>query len=322
MRPSELLTLEGVPGVGNKTLISLIEYCQLNGIDSLYQFKSDDISRAIKLKATSQKVEEFLSSQDLQNAIVENEARLSGWMAQSVSVVPFGSKDYPPQLSELHDPPALLFCRGNISLLKEYKSIAVVGTRQNTSLGEFIARKTAEFFTQRGFCIVSGLALGIDAIAHRATLDNQGQAVAVLVDVLNVAPAQNRSLAENILNSGGLLVSENAPDAEVVPALFAKRDRIQAGLSLAVFAIETGADGGTMHAIKAAEALKRPVYVPDPVAARYPDLTEPAIRGTQWLVEQSRAQKYSRDSYGQIVEDLESRASRLESGAGAPGRLL
>lgn len=76
-----------------------------------------------------------------------------------------------------------------------------------------------------------------------------------------------------------------------------------------------------MHAVKAAAELGRPVFVPDPVAARYPDLAERAISGTQWLVNQQRAEKYSRESYEQMVQRLESLALKLEGDPGASGGL-
>jgi len=142
------------------------------------------------------------------------------------------------------------------------------------------------------------------------------------VNVDNISPSQNRPLANQILEQDGLLVSENSPDSKVVPALFAKRDRIQAGLSVAVFAIETAVDGGTMHAVKAAKQLKRPVYVPDAVAAKYPDLNENAISGTQKLVNDKDAQAYSRDSYELITQDLNTRASEYSRHPQGSGRLL
>ena len=93
-------------------------------------------------------------------------------------------------------------------------------------------------------------------------MDNQGRTVAVLVDLISIAPSNHRDLSEQILRQGGLLVSENPPGTKVIPALFAKRDRIQAGLALAVFAIETSIGGGTMHAVKAASSMGRKVFVP------------------------------------------------------------
>src|SRR5690606_2385561 len=113
-----------------------------------------------------------------------------------------------------------------------------------------IARRTVEHFVKNDFVIVSGLALGIDSVAHEATLKNLGKTIAVLVDVARISPAINRGLAHEIIESGGLLVAEHPPETRAIPAFFAKRDRIQSGLSLAVFAIETSVDGGTMHAVR------------------------------------------------------------------------
>src|SRR5690606_34691301 len=187
------------------------------------------------------------------------EEALLKWKAAGIDVLVYGSARYPAQLMSLNDPPVLLFCKGNCDLLETSKSIAVVGTRHNTRLGEKIAHKTVEYFSKEGFCIVSGLALGIDAVAHRAALDNKGPTIAVLVDLLSIAPASHRDLADDIFRQSGLLVSENPPGTKVIPGLFAKRDRIQAGLALAVFAIETAVDGGTMHAVKAANSMGRNV---------------------------------------------------------------
>lgn len=322
MQLSEILTLQRIEGVGNKTLITLIEFCQANKIESLSELHSLDLSQVPRLKRASAAINNFLSASLCEGTLEECETSLEEWESQSIAVVPFGSANYPLQLTELSDPPAILFCRGKLDLLQTRKSIAVVGTRKNTRLGEAITRKTVEHFSKKGFCIVSGLALGIDAIAHCAALEHQGKTIAVLVDVVNVSPSQNRPLANQILEKDGLLVSENPPDTKAIPALFAKRDRIQAGLSVAVFAIETAVEGGTMHAVKAARALKRPVYVPDPVAAKYPDPKERAISGTQKLIEDKAAQAYSRESYKLITEELEAHASEYSSLPKGSGRLL
>jgi len=132
----------------------------------------------------------------------------------------------------------------NLKLLENRLSIAVVGTRENTPKGETITIKTIQKFATYGFTIVSGLALGIDTIAHRAALDAKTSTISVLVDVDSISPTSNRELAQEILDTDGLLVAENAPGTKAIPAFFAKRDRIQAGLSTAVFAIETSIDGG------------------------------------------------------------------------------
>lgn len=311
MQIVDILSLQTIQGVGNKSLISLIEFCRASEIDSLSDLALRDLSRVPTLKRVLAALQRFFAEGRHIRTRIQCEADLRQWESQGISFVEFGSPRYPRQLVDLNDPPAILVCRGNLELLSSPLAVAVVGTRENTRVGEAIAQRTVEHFARKGFCIISGLALGIDAIAHRAALENQGSTIAVVVDVINVSPSSNRDLASRILQGNGLLVSENLPGTKIVPALFAKRGRIQSGLSLAVFAIETSVDGGTMHAVNAANTLRRPVFVPDPVAAKYPDLGERTISGTQLLVRDGRASAYSRDSYIAIERELHDVASRF-----------
>jgi DNA processing protein len=191
--------------------------------------------------------------------------------------------------------------------------IAVVGTRKNTSIGEKITIRTIEEFAKYNYSVVSGLALGIDTIAHRSAINSNIPTIAVLVDIENVAPKENQDLANEILKKEGLLVSENPPGTKIIPAFFAKRDRIQAGLSAGVFAIETAIDGGTMHAVNTAILMSRPVFVPNANAAGYPDLGIKAIAGTQQLVNDSKAEAYTRESYKEIRDQLEKIYTKFES---------
>ena len=304
MQLNQILTLQKIQGIGNKSLIALIEFCRVNHIESVTDLQHLDLSHISKLKRAAASLNKFFTAGLLDATFKECMSDLENWKALSVQVVVFGSSYYPAQLAELSDPPAILFCRGNLELLKSARAIAVVGTRENTRLGEANAQRTVAYFSKKEFCIVSGLALGIDSIAHRAALENKGATIAVLVDVINVSPTQNLKLADQILRNEGLLISENPPNTKVIPALFVKRDRIQSGLAMAVFAIETTVDGGTMHAVKAANLLLRPVYVPDAVAAKYASLDERAMSGTQMLLNEGRAKAYSRDTYDEITSEL------------------
>ena len=300
----DILVLQDIPGIGNKSLIALMAFCTANGIESIAELRNQNFHKETSLKRASAPLVEFFKNENDAELLAQAKSEIMNWKAIGIEAVPFGSKFYPKQLTEVNDPPAILYCRGNLELLKLSKSIAVVGTRENTQLGMKIAQRTVEQFSNSGFCIVSGLAIGIDAIAHQSALDSNGKTIAVLVDVRNVSPSQNRELSERIIESGGLLISENKPNTRIIPALFAKRDRIQSGLAMAVFAIETSVNGGTMHAVKAANAMKRKVYVPDVVKAKYPDLEEKAIGGTQMLVKEGRAEAYSRESYEIISKEL------------------
>lgn len=320
MRITDVLVIRSLKGVGNRTLLKLIEFYYANNLRSIREL---DFAKVPKLSSSiTQRVKDLFASGEYEALSLDFEMSISNWNDAGIHVFVYGSAGYPSQLNSLSDPPALLFCKGNCDLIKYPKAIAVVGTRNNTRLGEKIAYKTVEHFSNEGFCIVSGLALGIDAIAHRAALDNHGRTVAVLVDLITIAPANHRDLAEQILRQGGLLVSENPPGTKVIPALFAKRDRIQAGLARAVFAIETSSDGGTMHAVKAANSMRRKVYVPNASAAGYEDLGIDQISGTQQLVNSGMATPYTRETYAEITLALSQLSASSEDRTRETGNFL
>lgn len=299
----DALVLKGLRGVGDGTVTKLLEFSKNNSISRLDELARISVQN-LPLKTVPVTLRELLSKGEfaVERSAIEDD--LETWAEQEVTVIHIGSAQYPNHLLEVENPPPFLFCKGDVSLLQHTLAIAVVGTRKNTSKGAKITTKTVEAFKERGFVIVSGLALGIDSIAHRAALDFGAPTIAVLVDLSKISPSTNRGLAEEILQQGGLLVAENPPGTPTIAAFFAKRDRIQAGLSTAVFAIETSKDGGTMHAVKAAEKMKRPVFVPDVVAAKYQDLGLKAIEGTQYLAEKSKARMYTGESYESITNEL------------------
>lgn len=307
---SDALALKGLYRVGDDTLVKILRFASFQGISNLEELSKLGISK-LPLKSIPQALSEFLEAGDFESARKTAVKDIEDWENQSLTCIVLGSENYPKQLLGLDKPPPLLFCKGNLKLLKCTSAIAVVGTRENTRRGELIANKTVEAFGKLGYSIVSGLALGIDTIAHRAALEVNAPTIAVLVDLIGISPASNRALADEILANGGLWIAENPPGTKAIPAFFAKRDRIQAGLSMAVFAIETSIDGGTMHAVNAAISMGRPVFVPDAAAAGYPDLTIRAISGTQRLINDGKATSYTRESYSKIGAQLEQIALQL-----------
>lgn len=158
---------------------------------------------------------------------------------------------YPNSLRLTPDAPAFLYCRGNIDLLNG-RSIAVIGTREPSEHGRLIGERVTKWFVDQGWIIVSGLARGIDTIAHQTCLANNGKTIAIYGNHLNkVYPAENKNLVQDILESGGLLISEYDYYNEGRPSQFVERDRIQAGLSTGVVLVQSDLAGGSMHASKA-----------------------------------------------------------------------
>ena len=176
--------------------------------------------------------------------------------------VNFEKENFSKLLSQIHDPPKQLYCRGNISLLNS-SCLAVVGTRKLTSYGREIAQQIVRDLANNGFTVVSGLALGIDAIVHQATIDCGGKTIAVLgggVGDKNIGPRTNFPLAQNILKNEGLLVSEYSDNEKIFASNFAVRDRIISGLSLGVLVIEADEKSGALITAKCALDQNRDVF--------------------------------------------------------------
>lgn len=154
-------------------------------------------------------------------------------------------KNYPQRLLNCYDSPVLLYYRGNADL-NNSKIISIVGTRNNTEYGKSVCEKIIEDLAGENIITVSGLAFGIDTIAHKASLKNNVQTIAVLAHGLDrIYPAQNKSLAKQMVENGGLLteyLSNTNPDKQNFP----KRNRIVAGMCDAVLVIETGKKGGSL----------------------------------------------------------------------------
>ena len=182
-----------------------------------------------------------------------------------IRMAAIGDTAYPELLARCADAPPVLYWRGSLEPI-EASGAAVVGTREPTPVGIVIAERVAGHLATAHIAVISGLALGIDTIAHRAALRAGGYTAAVLAQPLErgvVAPASNKALSEEILDADGALISEHPLGAETDRFQFARRDRIQSGLSRIVIPIQTGVEGGTQNTIRAAQEQSRPLWVPN-----------------------------------------------------------
>lgn len=171
-----------------------------------------------------------------------------------------GDPDYPEMLSHVDKPPDVLFCRGDLPP-QGTPAVAIVGSRASTRYGSSNARRIARELAEMGVTVVSGLARGIDAAAHSGALDGGGRTIAVLgCGVGRIYPSENRELYQRILDGGGAIVSELAPDAEPLPYHFPVRNRIISGLSDAVLLIEARMKSGTHTTIDDALRQGREVF--------------------------------------------------------------
>lgn len=251
-----IIMLMQLPGFGSK--ISeimanfMIENRLLDNID-IYSVIRD----CVKNKLINPRKE--ISYIDIQNAIDKSKEIIERSLKSDIMIVSKFDEDYPFMLRSIVGykgesvSPVILNFKGNISLLKEKKSIAIIGTRHPTIEGENAGMYYAKYFAEKGFNIVSGLALGCDAIAHKGALSVNGKTTAVLAHGLHmVSPKSNEYIAKEILDKDGLLLSEYLIGTPAFTTSFVERDRLQAGLAIATIVIQTGIKGGTMHAVRAA----------------------------------------------------------------------
>jgi DNA processing protein len=178
-----------------------------------------------------------------------------------------GDPAFPPQLEEIHDPPPILYVWGDLSLLP-CPSVAIVGSRDHTTYGAEAARILAGAVATRAV-VVSGMARGIDAIAHHAALDAGGRSIGVLGNGFGVVyPQSNRDLYDRMVKHG-CLVTEHPPWEQPHTGSFPKRNRLISGLARAVVVVEAGDKSGALNTARDALQHGRPVLaVPGPITSR------------------------------------------------------
>jgi DNA processing protein len=191
-------------------------------------------------------------------------------------------KNYPQRLLNCYDSPAMLYYRGNADL-NSSKIVAVVGTRNNNEYGKSICEKLIEDLAEEDVIIVSGLAFGIDSIAHKASIKHNLKTIAVLAHGLDmVYPAQNKSLAKQMIANGGLLTefrSESKPDRQNFPS----RNRIVAGISDVIIVVESGIKGGSLITAELANSYNKDVFA-------YPArVTDSKSEGCNFLIKNNKA---------------------------------
>lgn len=229
-------------------------------------------------------------------------ARLEWDSAQSLDahIVLWHDALYPPLLRQLPDAPALLYCKGDLSLLRA-PAVAVVGSRHGTAEGLKVASNIARRLAACGITIVSGMALGVDTAAHRHALREVGKSIAVLGTGIDVVYPPSSAQAYALLAQEGLLVSEFAPGTLPLPPNFPVRNRIISGLSLGVLVVEAALRSGSLITARLALEQNREVYaVPGPVFSK-------SSEGCQDLIRQGAHVAFAAED---IVHDL---AVHLES---------
>ncbi len=173
--------------------------------------------------------------------------------------IALGDRDYPELLAQINDPPGVLAVRGDVAVLNA-PSIAIVGARNASADGLDNSRRFARQLAESGFVVTSGLALGVDAAAHRGALA-AGRTVAVLGSGPDrLYPPRNATLANQIADQGGAIVSEFAPGSPPLPSQFPQRNRVISGLSLGTIVVEAAIRSGSLVTARTALAQGREVF--------------------------------------------------------------
>ncbi len=237
-----------IPGLGGKTLSRLIDH-----FGSLAAIHAASVSDLRAVPRIGPKMSAAIQAIDLDRT----RADIRLWQSSGVSILFQGEPPYPPLLTGLDDAPPILFCRGDVTP-DATNTVALGGTRHPSAASSQLAFSLAGLLSECGWTIVSGLAAGIDAAAHRGAL--HGHTFALLGSgVLAPYPPENIPLANQIIHVGALL-SEVHPTAAPNSSALVSRNRLITSISRALIVIEAGATSGSMHAVRFASAQGRPVY--------------------------------------------------------------
>lgn len=272
MHPTALLyALSLIPGIGSKTLRELILH--FGNAEALWEADEQSL---LAVKGLGPKTVAALIAGRRSLDPAHEWERI---MNQGIDIFAFTDEKYPRLLKEIPDAPALLYVRGNYSW-EEKPLIAIVGSRKFTTYGEQAAYRFATDLASAGYVVVSGLAFGIDSIAHKAALAAGCETLSVLgsgVDDASIAPQSHLSLAKAIMERGAL-ISEYPPGTRANEGTFPARNRIMAGMSRGTLVIEAAEQSGTLITARLALDYNREVFaVPGSIFS-------PASLGTNTLI--------------------------------------
>ncbi len=198
---------------------------------------------------------------------------------ESIDLLTRVDRDYPSRLKDFDESPLVIYCRGNKTLFDSAKTVGIVGTRKASTYGLAQASALSGELSRYGYVVVSGLALGIDSVAHKAALDGDSKTIAVLgTPIDRIYPTQNEALSRRIIDSGSLIVSEYPPEMKTEKYHFIFRNRIVAALSDIVIVVEAPERSGALTTARYAMDYGKDVYV---VPA---DINKPGFLGSNRLI--------------------------------------
>ena len=296
-----LLTLTLIPGVGPARLRSLVNHFKDPAL--IVQSSAKDLLAAEGIdRKTAVSIVTFYRHGGHENAKRYLDDQLSRLNRVDGHIVTIWDQGYPSLLKRIYDPPPILFARGEF-LPPDHLAIAIVGTRKPSPYGQQMAERFADGFARAGVTVVSGLARGIDTVAHATTLRSGGRTLAVIGSGIDVTyPSENKRLADQIAERG--VVASEFPMGTKPDAMnFPRRNRIISGMTLGTLVIETGIDGGAMITATTALDQNRQVFaLPSAV-------TDGRRSGTNLLIREGRALLV--ESVAEILDELAPQLARV-----------
>jgi DNA processing protein len=275
----EWIALNMTPGVGPRAATKLLE--RFGSPDAVFQARRTELE---SLRIKPETIESILKKEFSEKAVQELEKvkQIGG----DVLILDDGS--YPALLREIADPPITLYVKGDWQACFDQPCVAVIGSRMCSTYGENAAEMLARDLASRGICIVSGLARGIDAAAHKGAIRGGGKTVAVMgTGIDNVYPRDNTRLVREILESGGCIVSQFPLGTPPLKDNFPYRNRIISGLSLGVLIIEASERSGSLITARlAAEQDREVMAVPGNITSGNSFGTNYLIKSGAKLVQQ------------------------------------
>lgn len=270
-----VLLLLHCEGVGRKTVRKILYYLKKHEVKS--QRFWVDVCAILEKLSISKNIENKIKSIKKEQELLSIKKYL---IDKDIRVIFFWEVEYPKLLLESDDFPLLLFVKGTMQMLQN-PALAVVGTRRITSYGEMVTKQLVSDLTIYGYTIVSGCMYGVDAIAHQAAVEAQGNTIAVLGYGFAYRPSHRiQKLQTQILESGGCLVTEYAPQVQPSKGTFPERNRIVAGISMGVLVTEAALKSGTHITAECALDAGREVFaVPG-------SIFNPYAQGTKHLINQ------------------------------------
>ncbi len=290
----DVLILTAIPGIGPARLRALLS--RFGNCASVAQATPRELGAVEGIdRRSAASIAGFFRSSSATSAEHDADDQIARMRRCGGRVITLWDAEYPSNLKRIYDPPPFLFLRGSFDA-SDAVSIAIVGTRSPDAYGVQMAERFASDLAALGLPVVSGLARGIDTVAHTATLRAQGRTLAVIGSGIDIIyPPENRALAGRIA-AAGAVVSEFEMGTKPDACNFPRRNRIISGIAIATVVVQTGIDGGAMITASTAFDQDREVFaIPSAVSTK-------ARSGTNLLVRQGQA--ILTESVDQIVEEM------------------